>query len=81
MKKLLLIILFIPAIALAENPNSFTDKASGIEFVFVKGGCYMMGGTSMSYSEPVHEVCVDSFHLLPLSRNPYPDKRDYFLCA
>ncbi|QAR33417.1 formylglycine-generating enzyme family protein [Geovibrio thiophilus] len=63
MKKLLLIILFIPAIALAENPNSFKDKASGIEFVFVKGGCYMMGGTSMSDSEPIHEVCVDSFYI------------------
>ncbi|QAR33415.1 formylglycine-generating enzyme family protein [Geovibrio thiophilus] len=60
---LLIILLLIPYDAMAENPKSFTDKASGIEFVFVKGGCYMMGDTSMSYSEPVHKVCVDSFYI------------------
>jgi sulfatase modifying factor 1 len=55
----------------------FKDPTSGIEMVYVKGGCYMMG--NLFYEErtrdpehpeyerpeerPVHEVCVDDFYI------------------
>lgn len=37
-----------------------------LEFVFVKGGCYMMGdalGVGNDDERPVHEVCVSDFYL------------------
>lgn len=39
---------------------------TGIEMVFVKGGCYQMGdtlGDGGSDEKPVHEVCVDDFYM------------------
>jgi formylglycine-generating enzyme required for sulfatase activity len=40
----------------------WTDPVSGMEFVFVQGGCYKMGSDSGDRDEtPVHEVCVDDF--------------------
>jgi formylglycine-generating enzyme required for sulfatase activity len=54
----------------------FKDTSSGIEMVYVKGGCYKMG--DIYYEEnkskpefdierdeerPVHEVCVDDFYM------------------
>ena len=47
----------------------FKDPTTGIEMVYVKGGCYQMGNTFTEYKEdypeelPVHEVCVDDFYL------------------
>ncbi len=42
--------------------ESWTDPLSGIEFVFVPGGCFNMGSNSGDKDEmPVHEVCVDEF--------------------
>jgi len=51
----------------------FKDPATGMEFVFVKGGCYQMGdmsgdgtdwaGGGESNERPVHEVCVDDFYM------------------
>jgi formylglycine-generating enzyme required for sulfatase activity len=51
----------------------FKDPSSGMELVYVKGGCYQMGATYADKAEindagdpgemPVHEVCVDSFYL------------------
>lgn len=51
----------------------FKDPVTGMEFVFVKGGCYQMGdiygegtdwhGEGESNERPVHEVCVDDFYL------------------
>jgi len=51
----------------------FKDTTTGMEFVFVKGGCYMMGdfsgdgtdwhGAGESNERPVHEVCVDDFYI------------------
>jgi formylglycine-generating enzyme required for sulfatase activity len=51
----------------------FKDPATGMEFVFVKGGCYQMGdmsgdgtdwhGEGESNERPVHEVCVDDFYM------------------
>ncbi|HOG12258.1 MAG TPA: SUMF1/EgtB/PvdO family nonheme iron enzyme [Smithellaceae bacterium] len=43
-----------------------TDTATGMEFVFVKGGCYQMGDTfggGDGDEKPVHEVCVDDFYM------------------
>ncbi len=42
------------------------DPVTGMEFVWVPGGCYEMGcgswdGDCYKYSKPVHEVCVDGF--------------------
>ena len=48
------------------------DPKSGIELVFVKGGCYQMGDLwddgeggdgDGSQEKPVHEVCVDDFYI------------------
>jgi formylglycine-generating enzyme required for sulfatase activity len=44
--------------------KSYTDTATGMGFVFVKGGCYQMGdrdGDGRSNEKPVHEVCVSDF--------------------
>ena len=46
--------------------QSFTDAATGMEFVFVKGGCYEMGDTLGGGSgdeKPVHNVCVGDFYI------------------
>lgn len=40
------------------------DPVTGMEFVFVKGGCFQMGdtfGDGFPAETPVHEVCVDDF--------------------
>jgi formylglycine-generating enzyme required for sulfatase activity len=47
-----------------ETGKTYTDPATGIEVVFVKGGCYQMGdtfGDDREAEKPVHEVCVDDF--------------------
>jgi formylglycine-generating enzyme required for sulfatase activity len=44
----------------------FTDRVTGMEFVFIKGGCFQMGdtfGDGTNNEKPVHEVCVDDFYL------------------
>lgn len=49
-----------------EAPKEMKDAATGMEFIFVKGGCYQMGDTSGDgyFSEkPVHEVCLDDFYM------------------
>ncbi len=54
--------------------QAFTDAATGMEFVFVKGGCYEMGmgdtiggfflfGDGQGDEKPVHNVCVNDFYL------------------
>jgi len=47
-------------------PNYFIDPVTGMEFVPVKGGCYLMGdifGDGEPDEKPVHEVCLDDFYL------------------
>jgi sulfatase modifying factor 1 len=49
-----------------ESSGTYTDPTTGMEFVFVKGGCYQMGdtfGDGEDYEKPVHEVCVDDFYM------------------
>jgi len=48
----------------------FKDPTTGIEMVYVKGGCYQMGNTFDEPSiedapeeRPVHKVCVDDFYI------------------
>jgi len=46
--------------------GKFTDSVTGMEFVFIKGGCFEMGdtfGDGDKVEKPVHEVCVDDFYL------------------
>jgi len=54
------------AASLPEYGKSFEDPVTGMEFVFVKGGCFEMGdtfGDGDPDEKPVHEVCVDDFYL------------------
>ncbi len=51
-----------------DNGTAFKDPITGMEFVFVRGGCYQMGSpageTGRSDDEgPVHEVCVDDYYM------------------
>lgn len=44
--------------------TSVIDRTTGMEFVFVKGGCFQMGdtfGNGGSDDKPAHEVCVSDF--------------------
>ncbi len=51
-----------------DQQETFQDSTTGMEFVYVKGGCYPMGDTfgdgfRFSHERPVHEVCVDDFYM------------------
>ncbi len=59
---ILCMVILSPAILSAENLPAFTDPASRMEFVFVKGGCFTMGDNS-DEDNPVHEVCVNDFYM------------------
>jgi formylglycine-generating enzyme required for sulfatase activity len=55
-----------PAAATAASAinDPTTDPATGMKFVFVKGGCYQMGSTTGGDNEkPVHQVCVSDFYI------------------
>jgi formylglycine-generating enzyme required for sulfatase activity len=50
----------------AAASKNFKDKNTGMEFVFVKGGCFQMGdafGDGAAEEKPVHKVCVGNFHM------------------
>ncbi|SLM27492.1 conserved hypothetical protein [Desulfamplus magnetovallimortis] len=45
-----------------EAGDTWREPVTGMEFVWVPGGCYMMGSNSGDSDEqPVHEVCLDGF--------------------
>ncbi len=51
---------------LEAGGKQFKDPVTGMEFVFVKGGCFEMGdtfGDGYSYEKPVHDVCVSDFYM------------------
>jgi formylglycine-generating enzyme required for sulfatase activity len=53
-------------VPMASTLTKLKDPYTGMEFVFVKGGCYKMGdtfGDGEDDEKPVHEVCVDDFYL------------------
>ena len=55
-----------PASAVGALPREFKYLVTGMEFVFIKGGCFEMGdtfGDGNRDEKPVHEVCVDDFYL------------------
>lgn len=42
--------------------QNFTDSVTGMELVWIPGGCFQMGSNSGDSDEkPVHKVCVDGF--------------------
>ena len=44
--------------------ETWTEPTTGMEFVWVEGGCYQMGdtfGDGYNNEKPVHRVCVDGF--------------------
>jgi len=48
------------------NASVPDDPSKGLEFTFIKGGCYQMGDLWKEGSEdelPVHIICVDSFNI------------------
>ncbi|MBF0327632.1 MAG: SUMF1/EgtB/PvdO family nonheme iron enzyme [Nitrospirae bacterium] len=50
----------------AEEQTIMTDPTTGMEFVFVKGGCFEMGdvfGGGEKDETPVHEVCVSDYYI------------------
>jgi formylglycine-generating enzyme len=57
-----------PVPSVVENKPGYVyrDPATGMEFVFVKGGCFQMGdlwGDGTEDEKPVHDVCVDDFYI------------------
>jgi formylglycine-generating enzyme len=47
-------------------PATYTDPATGMEFVLVPDGCFKMGdnfGDGNSHELPLHEVCLDPFYM------------------
>ena len=65
----LFVLLVLPSLAHAEPEagDIWTEPNTGMEFVYVPGDCYQMGGGSWVYENtapderPKHEVCVDGF--------------------
>jgi formylglycine-generating enzyme required for sulfatase activity len=59
------LVLAAGASALADTPGrAWSEPATGMEFVWVAGGCFQMGdtfGVRASDEKPVHEVCLDGF--------------------
>jgi sulfatase modifying factor 1 len=50
----------------AGPPTSITDPVTGMELLFVKGGCFPMGNAFTvggPEEKPVHEVCVDDLYV------------------
>jgi formylglycine-generating enzyme required for sulfatase activity len=59
---LMLVLSVFIAAANAEPP--LVDTVTGLEFVFIKGGCYKMGDPAGdSNDRPLHEVCVSDFYI------------------
>jgi len=59
------IFIFLVSFAATSEKES-KDPVTGIELVFVKGGCYDMGNTfgdGDANEKPVHEVCVSDFSI------------------
>lgn len=56
-----------PPVAATRAGDVSRDPSTGMEFVFVKGGCYEMGDTFgdgvAAREKPVHNVCVNDFYM------------------
>ena len=54
------------ACEITAGGKTFKDAATGMEMIFVKGGCYQMGdtfGDGGKDEKPVHDVCVSDFYM------------------
>jgi sulfatase modifying factor 1 len=63
---MILIILSFVSLLFAARVKEFKDPITGMEFVWIKGGCYDMGdifGDGNPDEKPVHEVCVNGFYI------------------
>lgn len=46
--------------------KAFKDSVTGMDFIFIKGGCFQMGdsfGDGRPPERPLHEACVDSYYM------------------
>jgi formylglycine-generating enzyme required for sulfatase activity len=51
-----------PAITpMPQQGDTMTDEITGMEFVYIPEGCFMMGSDEYDDEGPVHEVCLDAF--------------------
>lgn len=51
-----------PIHSATQSGPTFTEPVTGMEFVWVPGGCFLMGSNDGDRDEkPVHKVCVDGF--------------------
>jgi formylglycine-generating enzyme required for sulfatase activity len=51
---------------LPKQGDVYTEPTTGMEFVYIPGGCFQMGdtfGEGEKDEKPVHEVCVDDFYM------------------
>lgn len=62
-----LVCLFILSfLSVVQAGGTYRDPTTGMNFVFVKGGCYRMGdtlGNGYSSEKPVHEACVNDLYI------------------
>ncbi|MCI5210012.1 MAG: formylglycine-generating enzyme family protein [Candidatus Electrothrix sp. ATG2] len=51
-----------PAVMSAPRQGDImTDEMSGMEFIYIPQGCFMMGSDEHKNDGPTHEVCLDAF--------------------
>jgi sulfatase modifying factor 1 len=51
---------------LSPSGNTYRDPATGMDFIYIKGGCFQMGDVfddGNRDERPVHEVCVEDFYI------------------
>ncbi|MEN6422232.1 MAG: formylglycine-generating enzyme family protein [Smithella sp.] len=51
---------------LSTSGDAFKDPTTGMEMIFVKGGCFQMGDTvggGEADEKPVHQVCLSNFYM------------------
>ncbi|RWX46317.1 Formylglycine-generating enzyme, required for sulfatase activity, contains SUMF1/FGE domain [Candidatus Electrothrix aarhusensis] len=47
--------------SMPQQGDTMTDEISGMEFVYIPEGCFMMGSDEKKDEGPIHEVCLDAF--------------------
>jgi formylglycine-generating enzyme required for sulfatase activity len=60
------VVKFLRGLTEPQAGEVMRDPTTGMEFIFVKGGCFQMGdtvGDGDPDEKPVHEVCVDGFYM------------------
>jgi formylglycine-generating enzyme required for sulfatase activity len=58
------VLLMLLAPCPGTGADTYEDPATGMEFVFIKGGCFQMGSeTGPANERPVHTACVGDFFM------------------